>query len=144
MGSTMNNIMHHIEDCPTGTLIQQADTLAQQKMTRLLWNNIDLIFSEIELESLGELQALAKHLCYTCNRVVILGMQSELTHMIVAKSSDISHLYANEILSALATDYGGQSYGDKTFAQATFYQHDIISDLIDSAVQSVIVALPYR
>lgn len=140
----MNSIMYRSGDCSQATLAQQADSLAQQKMTRLLWNPIDLIFAEIELESIGELQAVVKHLCHTCNRVVILGMQSEMTHLIVAKSSNISHLYANEILAKLAQDYGGRSYGDKSFAQGTFHRHDIIADLIDRAVESIVVALPYK
>lgn len=125
-------------------LVSQANQLVHRKMTRLLWNHIDLMSAEIEGDSVGQLYGLANHLRQTCNRVVVLALQSEFTHLIVTKSADIPHLYVDEILDVLSKDYGGQYSKDQAFGHGTFYQQDIIPELIDRVVESIVIALPYE
>ena len=124
--------------------LYQATELVQRKKTRLRWNHIDLISAEIEDQTIEQLYCLATHLSQTCNRVIVLAMQSEFTHLIVTKSSDIAYLYVDEILETLSQDYGGQLSKDHTFGHAIFYQHGIVPELIDRTVESIVVAMPYE
>ena len=135
----MNNLLktHDI------ALENQANEIVRRTMIRLFWNNIDLISGETDVDNIATLQWLANHIRHDCNRIVVLTAQSEFTHLIVAKSADISHLHMGNILSCIATDYGGQSNGSAAFAQATFYKQHIAPELIDSTIESIIVALPY-
>jgi alanyl-tRNA synthetase len=138
----MNNIIH-----PLGhnnkRLHQQADEIAHRAMTRLYWSNVYLISTRAEVDNVGYLYRLANTLLCTCNRVIVLTLQSEFTHLIVAKSSNVSSLHANETLAPLIKDYGGESNGDESFAHATFYNQDMMPEIVDRAVESIIVRLPY-
>lgn len=123
-------------------LPHQADEIVQRTMSRLLWNNVYLISAETEVETIGHLHWLAHYILLKCNRIVVLTLQSEFTHLIIAKSNDVSYLHVNEILSSLTKVYGGDSNGNKSFAHATFYKPDIAPEIIDRAVESVVIALP--
>jgi len=100
---------------------------------------------EIEGKTIEQLHGLANnYLRQICNHAVVLAMQSEYTHLIITKSSDIPHLYINDILDSLTQNYGGHLSKNQTFGHATFYQQGIIPELLDRVVESVIVALPYK
>lgn len=136
----MKNIIYRLENHNT----RQAKAIAKRSMTRLFWSNVYFISATAEVDTVEQLYILANRLRYDCNRVVVLTMQSEFSHLVIAKSNNISCLDVNEILDQLIKDYGGQSSGNRSLAHATFYKQDIMSEIIDRVVESIIVALPYE
>ena len=137
----MNKIIYRLEN-HNERLIDQADAIVKRSMTRLFGNNVHLISAETEVDTVEQLHWLANTMRHDCNRVVVLTMQSEFSHLVIAKSNNISCLDVNEILGQLIKDYGGQFSGNSSMAYATFYKQDIVSEIIDRAVESIIVALP--
>lgn len=125
-------------------LQNQADEIIQRTMFRLFWNNIYLISGQTAVDNIEHLQWIVNHIRHDCNRIVVLTAESEFTHLIVAKSANISHLSVNQVLRPLIDSYSGQISGSKSFAQATFYKQDIAPDIIDNVVESIIIALPYH
>jgi len=120
----------------------QADQIIQRTMTFLRGHNIYLISAQADVTNIGELQWLVNHMLEQCHRIVVLAAQLEDNHLIVAKSPHIPHLYVDEIMDTIISAHGGSYNGNKTFAHATFYQYDLIPDIIDHAVESIVVAMP--
>lgn len=124
------------------SLIQEAEAIVRRSMTRLRWQNIDLIYAETDYQSITEILFIAYYLRQTCSRIVILTAQGEFTHLTIAKSANVSYLYVDEIVEQINRPYQGIMNGDDLWAQATFNQHDIAPLIIDNAVESIIVAMP--
>lgn len=120
----------------------QADQIIQRTMTRLFWNNTYLISAQADVRDVAELQWLANHMLEQCHRIVVLATPLEDTHLIVAKSAHIPYLYVDEIMDTLISTFGGRYHGNRSFAQATVYQIDQIPEIIDFAVESIVVAMP--
>ena len=140
----MNNIINLLEDRNEG-LHHQADEIVRRNMVRLLWSNVYFISSQTEVKSIGHLYTLADYIRRECNRVLVLTLVSEFTHLIVATSNNIGYLNIDETLSPLIKKYNGQIQINRegSFVHVTFYKQDIVSELVDSAIESIIVALPY-
>ena len=123
-------------------LTLEADQIVQRTMTRLKGNNIDLISAWADVDNIVDLQWLVEYMLQTCNRIVILASQFEDMNLIVAKSAHIQHLYIDEIMDLLVAKYKGCYHGNSTCSHATFYQYDMIPDVIDFVVESVVIAMP--
>jgi len=122
----------------------QLDDIIQRTMTRLYWNNIYLISAEAQVDDMVQLRWMAQSMLQQCNRVVVLATQLEDLNLIVAKSANVSHLYVDEIMESITSVYGGKYAGTSVFAEATFYQAQMMPDIIDHAVESIVVAMPYK
>jgi hypothetical protein len=122
----------------------QADAIVKRTMTRLKECNIYLISAQTEVDNIAQLHWLAHDMLQQCHRVVVLASQFEDMNLIVAKSANVSHLYADEIMKSIFSVYRGQyNRRNNAFTQATFYQYNMMPEIIDYAVESVVVALPY-
>ncbi len=91
-----------------------------------------------------QLRWIVNSMIQQCNRVVVLAAPLEDLNLIVAKSANVSHLYVDEIMDAIVSTYGGQYHGNSTLAEASFYHFEMMSDIIDYAVESIVVAMPYE
>ncbi|GEM_PF-1646846 len=120
-----------------------ADSIIKRTMTHLHDKNIDLISAETDVATFSDLQRIAQHMTKTCGRVVILTSQDEFTYLIMAKSANVQHLYVDEIVSEIASNYGAHTSGDAYSAMAQFHQQNITPELIDTAVESAIIAIPF-
>jgi hypothetical protein len=140
----VNNILKLLEN-KNEWLYHHADEIVQRKMVRLLWSNVYLISAQTEVKSIGHLYALADYIRRECNRVVILTLESEFTHLVVATSNNVCYLNINETLSPLIKQYNGyiQLNRDESFIHVTFYKQEIVSEVIDRTIESIIVDLPY-
>lgn len=139
----MNNIIDCLEDCDKG-LSHQADEIVQRAMTRLHWSNIHLISAQAEVDNIAQLHWLAHDMLQQCHRVVVLASQFEDMTLVIARSSNVSYLYVDEIMKSILSVYTGQyNKSNSTFTQATFYQYDMMPEIIDYAVESIVVAMPY-
>jgi len=123
--------------------MEYADEIVEQSMVPLCDKNIKLIYRETYARSLTELRLISKFIIQKCGRVMILTSQDEATHLVIAKSKNVEHLYVDEIIDEIIKRHGGEKAGDEYFATATFNQLDIIPQIIDQAVEAIVVAMPY-
>lgn len=124
-------------------LIQEAEAIVKRSMVKLHPRNVHLLYTEVDVESVGEMLYIAHYLRKTCDRIIILTMQDEFSHLVVAKSPNIAYLYVDEIVQNINHVYKGEMNGDEFLAYSSFYRDDIVPDIVDMAVESVIVAMPY-
>ncbi len=125
-------------------LVQEAEAIVKRSMVKLYPNkNVHLLYTEVDVKSVGEMLCIARYLRKTCDRIIILTIQDEFTHLVVAKSSNIPYLYVNEVVQKINRVYRGQMCGDEFLAYSSFYRHDIVPYIVDLAVESVIVAMPH-
>ena len=122
----------------------QAEIIIQRTMTQLSGSNIHLISAQAEVNTVGDLQWLAQYMLLKCNRIVVLASQCEDTNLIVAKSTNIDHLYVDEVIYSISSRFGGEYSGNNLLMHGTIYQFGKIPEIIDHAVESIVVARPSR
>ena len=123
---------------------RQADEIVRRTMTPISWTDVNLVSAEASVSDISELQQLVDFIRQQCNRIVVLAWQSEFTHLIIAKSNNVPFLCTHEIAQPITEEYDGILVGDQWFSQVTLYKDNIIPELIDRAVELIIVALPYE
>lgn len=140
----MNNIIDLLGD-KNKWIHNQADEIVKKNMIRLLWSNVYLISAQTEIKDVGYLYALTDYIRNECDRIVVLTLESEFTHLVVATSNNVCSININEILRPLIKKYNGQIEIDRegTFVHVSFYQQDVAPKVIDYAIESIIVTLPY-
>lgn len=138
----MSDNLSALLDDRRNQLVDYAQQIIKRAMTRLHWKYVDIIYTEVEVLNFAELKFLARYISQVCGRVVVLTLRGEDTHLVISKSGNITHLYVNEIVQEIAQTYGGTASGDEMFATLTSHRPDFIPEMIDMAVQSVIVAIP--
>lgn len=126
------------------TLRLQGDDIIRRTMEFINWADVYLVSAQADVQDLPQLYWLANYIRFQCNRMVVLATELEFTHVIVAKSNDILYPHADEILMNLTEAYDGLLSGDTQIADATFYQSNIAPNLIDWAVEAIIVSMPYH
>jgi hypothetical protein len=120
----------------------EANEIIRRTMTHLWGTNIFLISAETSITESEQLCWLAQEMCKSCNRVVILVSQSEYTQLVIAKSTNVEYLDVDEIAESIAQNYDSQSYENTRLAHVIFTKLDIMPNILDQAVESVIIALP--
>ena len=120
----------------------EANEIIRRTMTHLWGTKIFLISAETSIDKSEQLCWLAQEICKSCNRVVVLVSQSEYTQLVIAKSTNVDYLDVDEIAESIAHKYHSQSYEHTRLVHVIFTRLDIMSNILDQAVESIIIALP--